>query len=322
MTESRPARCFNLLCGYQDAEFTLKRQHVLIKPGQWSFTRWKTVGQLEAIEVHHPLFRARLFLQGAHLTEFAPLHHANWLWVSNEAIFKPGQAIRGGIPICWPWFGVPDRNPPEVRRRILTGASHGFARVAVWKLEDVRETANEVEISLSLNANQDFADAWTGRALCLATFTFSADSVRIALTTTNVGDSPLAMTQALHTYLPTTDIATTRVEGLEDRVYVDTLENWSDSTQHGPVRFTGETDRIYEGGGPLTVVTPTKSHTLQTVGSDSTVVWNPGPAKAAGLADFPDAAWQHMLCVETANAMADYRVLNEGQSHTIGVMLG
>ncbi len=295
---------------------------MVIKPGQWSFARWKTIGQLEAIEVHHPLFEARLFIQGAHLTHYTPRHQSNWLWVSDKAIFKPGHAIRGGIPLCWPWFGVPDKNPPEVRRRILTGASHGFARTALWNLEDVRETADEVEINLSLLANQDFADAWNGSALCLATYTFSAEGFRIALTTTNLGKSPLALTQALHTYLPTPDIAATRLDGLDGCLYVDTLENWSDFTQHGLVSFEGETDRIYESGTPLTVITPTENRTLQAVGSDSTVVWNPGPDKAARLSDFPDAGWQHMLCVETANALSDYRVLNEGQSHTIGVMIG
>ena len=293
-----------------------------IKPGQWSFTRWTTVGQLEAVEVHHPLFRARVFIQGAHLTQFMPRDQPNWLWVSDRAIFKPGQAIRGGIPICWPWFGVPDKNPPEVRRRILTGAAHGFARTALWKLEDVRENAEEVEVSLSLHANQDFAEAWNGSALCLATFSFSAHGFRVALTTTNLGDSPLAMTQALHTYLPTSDIAATTVEGLHGCTYTDTLDNWSDCQQHGPVVFNGETDRIYESGQPLTVITPTGRRLLQAVGSDSTVVWNPGPHKAARLSDFPDTGWQHMLCVETANALSDYRVLNGGQNHTIGVMIG
>ena len=292
------------------------------KPGEWSFTRWKTIGQLEALEVHHPRFKAQLFIQGAHLTRFTTDNEPNWLWVSEQAIFKPGQAIRGGVPVCWPWFGAPDKNPPEVRRRILTGAAHGFARTALWKLEDVRETANDVEISLSLLANQDFADAWNGSALCLATFTFSAEGFQIALTTTNLGDSPLAMTQALHSYLPTDDIAQTLVEGLDGCIYIDTLENWSDYTQYGPVVFRGETDRIYESGKPLTVVSPNQIRTLHGVGSDSTVVWNPGPQKAAHLADFPDAGWQKMLCVETANALSDYRVLNEGQSHTIGVMIG
>lgn len=292
------------------------------KPGEWLFTRWKTVGQLEALEVHHPRFRAQLFIQGAHLTRYTPENEPNWLWVSEQAAFRPGQAIRGGVPVCWPWFGDPARNPPQVRRRILTSAAHGFARTALWKLEDVRENADQVEISLSLLANQDFADAWTGSALCLATYTFTADGFRIALTTTNLGSAPLAMTQALHTYLPTDDIAKTLVEGLDGCVYIDTLANWREYTQHGPVGFSGETDRIYESGKALTVVTPDQSRTLHAVGSDSTVVWNPGPDKAARLADFPDSGWQRMLCVETANALADYRVLKEGQSHTIGVMMG
>lgn len=293
-----------------------------LKPGHWSFTRWTTVGQLEAMEVHHPLFRARLFLQGAHLTNFVPRNETDWLWLSDTARFEPGRAIRGGIPVCWPWFGVPDKNPPEVRRRILTDTSHGFARTAVWKLEDVRETAHEVEISLSLDANTDFADLWKGRALLLMTFTFSARGCQLALTTTNPGSEPLAFTQALHTYLPTGDIQRTEIRGLENCGYVDALRDWAYDSQQGPVHFHGETDRIYESGEPLKVITPAGLRKLTAVGSDSTVVWNPGPDKAARLSDFPDVAWRSMLCVETANALGDYRVLNEGQSHTLGVMIG
>lgn len=293
-----------------------------LKPGHWSFTRWATVGQLEAIEIHHPRFRARLFLQGAHLTHFAPTDEPEWLWLSDTARFEPGRAIRGGIPICWPWFGVPDKNPPEVRRRILTDASHGFARTAVWKLEDVRETAQEVEVSLSLDANTDFADVWQARARLLVTFNFSPDGCQLALSTTNPGSEPLAFSQALHTYLPTADIRHTRVEGLEDVGYVDSLKDWTYHTQQGPVSFNGETDRIYESGGPLVIATPAGKRKLTAIGSDSTVVWNPGAEKAARLSDFPDDAWQSMLCVENANALSDYRVLNEGQSHTLGVLIG
>ncbi|NMT63772.1 D-hexose-6-phosphate mutarotase [Marinobacter orientalis] len=274
------------------------------------------------MEVHHPRFRARLFLQGAQLTHFAPYDEVDWLWLSDTARFQPGRAIRGGIPVCWPWFGVPDRNPPEVRRRILSDASHGFARTAVWKLEDVRETAGEVEISLSLDANTDFADTWEGHALLLMTFNFSADGCQLALSTTNPGSDPLAFSQALHTYLPVADIRQTRIEGLENCGYVDALQGWSYHTQQGAVRFDGETDRIYESGAPLIIQTPGGIRKLTAIGSDSTVVWNPGPEKAARLSDFPDEAWQSMVCVETANALSDYRVLNEGQSHTLGVMIG
>ncbi|WP_100640723.1 D-hexose-6-phosphate mutarotase [Marinobacter salexigens] len=293
-----------------------------LTPGQWSFIRWKTIGQLEALEVHHPLFQATLFLQGAQLTQFAPKNEQDWLWLSPTARCEPGRAIRGGIPICWPWFGDPARNAPEVRKRVKTESAHGFARTALWKLEAVNESAHEVEISLSLEANKDFEAVWNGHALALLTFNFSVQGCRLALTTTNLGSAPLAYSQALHTYLPTSDIINSRVLGLGHSHYIDTLKGWEYLKQDGPVYFEGETDRIYEYGETLTVVTPEAKRKLTAVGSDSTVVWNPGPEKAAKLTDFPASAWKSMLCVETANAASDYRVLNEGQSHTLGVLIG
>ncbi|MBK1871729.1 D-hexose-6-phosphate mutarotase [Marinobacter sp. 1-3A] len=293
-----------------------------LSPGQWSFIRWNTIGQLEALEIHHPLFEATLFLQGAHLTRFIPKSDEDWLWMSPTARFEPGRAIRGGIPICWPWFGDPARNAPEVRKRVKTQGPHGLGRTAVWKLEDACESAHEVEISLSLDANQDFDNVWHGHALALLTFNFSVRGCQLALTTTNLGSEPLAFSQALHTYLPTSDIKGTRILGLGFAHYIDTLKNWEYCTQDGPIYFDGETDRIYENGDPLTVVTPATSRKLTAIGSDSTVVWNPGPKKALKLSDFPDTAWQTMLCVETANAASDYRVLNSGQSHTLGVLIG
>jgi glucose-6-phosphate 1-epimerase len=290
-------------------------------PGHWSFTRWTTVGQLEAIEVHHPLFSARLFLQGAHLTHFAPTGEAGWLWVSDSVRYETGRAIRGGIPVCWPWFGDPARNPPEVRRRIVTEAPHGFARTAVWQLEDVRESAHDVEVNLSLDANEDFADVWHGHARALLTFRFSCLGCQLALTTVNAGADILAFTQALHSYYPTPDIGATRVSGLDNAAFIDTLDDWRPRLQRGPVQFSGETDRIYEAGEPVTIITPASARLISCSGSDSTVIWNPGPEKAKRLSDFPAAGWRSMLCVETANAGNDYQVLNTGQSHTLAMML-
>jgi len=293
-----------------------------LTPGQWSFTRWTTVGQLEALDVHHPLFSARVFLQGAHLSHYAPEGDRNWLWLSNQARFETGRAIRGGIPVCWPWFGVPDRNPPEVRRRIQTEAAHGYARTALWQVEDVRESGEEVEISLSLNATSDFTDVWDGRARLLLTFVFCEDSCQLALTTSNAGNEPLAITQALHTYLPVGDIERTSVEGLDGVDYVDTLEAWTIRQQSGPIRFAGETDRFYLSGRPVQLSSPHGRFGLRTTGSDSTVIWNPGPDKAASLSDFNPSDWTGMLCVEAANAASDFRALESGQSHTLGLMLG
>lgn len=291
-------------------------------PGSWSFTRWTTVGQLEGLEIRHPLFRAELFLQGAHLTYFAPSDTPNWLWLSKTAQFKTGRAIRGGIPICWPWFGVPERNPDEVRKLIRCDTPHGFARTAVWELEDVTESPQEVEVSLSLTTNDDFNDMWQGRATALLTYRFSAHSLHVALTTTNLGRTPLALSQALHTYLPTPDVTQTRISGLDHNSYIDTLQLWTRELQRGDITFEGETDRIYDTmAKDIGVHIPGAAYHLCSNGSNSAVVWNPGPEKSLMLSDFPDNAWQTMLCVETANALDDIRVLNSGQSHTLGVMI-
>lgn len=291
------------------------------EPGQWSFARWTTINQLEALEIRHPLFNARLFLQGAHLTHFAPVNQGNWLWLSDHARFETGTAIRGGIPICWPWFGVPDRNPPDVRDNILSSSSHGFARTEVWQLEDVVESADSVEVSLSLHANEDFADRWQGHASALITFRFTGDACQIALTTTNLGKAPLAFSQALHTYLPA-DISDTVIAGLDGVSYIDTLRDWAQFRQQGDLVISEEVDRIYQtGGDPIELVSPRGRVTLMSNGSGSTVVWNPGPAKAERLPDFPATAWKSMMCVETANALHDFRLLNRGQSHTLGVMI-
>jgi len=292
-----------------------------LAPGQWSFTRWKTIGQLEALEVQHPLFEAAITLQGAHLVHFSHANESNWLWLSEIARFQPGRAIRGGIPVCWPWFGDPARNPPAIRNHIKTPSAHGFARTALWQLEDVIESAHEVEISLSLTTGADFSEEWEGNALALITFHFSLRGCQIALTTTNLAHEPLALSQALHTYLPTPDITNTRLLGLGDSQYIDTLKDWNYATQDGPVYFDGETDRIYESGDVLIATTPERRTKLIGFGSDSTVVWNPGPDKSQRLSDFPATGWRNMLCVETANAAGDYRVLNTGQSHTLGVLL-
>ncbi|MDC0661928.1 D-hexose-6-phosphate mutarotase [Marinobacter sp. SS21] len=290
-------------------------------PGQWSFTRWTSVEQLEALDVRHPLFSARLFLQGAHLTHFAPTGHANWLWLSDSARFETGRAIRGGIPICWPWFGVPDRNPPDVRETIRTRSAHGFARNEVWQLEEVVEATDSVEISLSLLANDDFKDRWRGHASALLTFRFTRDACQIALTTTNLGQSALAFSQALHSYLPAA-ISDTVITGLDGASYTDTLKDWAQFRQQGDVTFPGEVDRIYQTGGEaITVHSGSQCLHLTSSGSCSAVIWNPGPDKARQLSDFSAQDWKSMVCVETANVLHDFRLLNSGQSHTLGVMI-
>ncbi|WP_148862597.1 D-hexose-6-phosphate mutarotase [Marinobacter fonticola] len=285
------------------------------------FTSLTVANGQEAVEIQHPQFFARIYLQGAHLTHFAPAESDNWLWLSPTARYEAGVAIRGGIPVCWPWFGDPARNPPAVAERIARQTAHGFARTLPWTLERTESSSQHVEVTLSLEPNtldHAFGD-WPVRADI--TFRFTADSCRISLTTRSLSQQPVAFTEALHTYFPTKDVAETTVRGFDATRYTDTLRQWQTFDQSGAIRFDGETDRIYHAGGPIHIDSPQGTTRLETQGSDSTVVWNPGPEKAARLSDFPDTAWKSMLCVETANATPHCIRLMEGQSHTTSLLL-
>ncbi|SDU05711.1 D-hexose-6-phosphate mutarotase [Halopseudomonas salegens] len=290
----------------------------------WQYTHMIRLGELDAVEVRHPAFIARVCLQGAHLVHFAPTGQDNWLWLSEQVQFLPGRSIRGGVPICWPWFGVPEKNPPAVRDQLRTDAAHGFARTALWSLAGVAESADAVSVRLALSAADLQAPQWSGEARAELLLTFTAVSCSLELVTTNLGASPLHITQALHTYLPTPDIHNTRVHGLAGCRYIDTLQEWQEFEQRGPVRFSGETDRIYYSNPqqPLGIYhAETCAVQLEASGSHSTVVWNPGPEKAQRLSDFLPAAWTRMLCVETANALDDAQSLEPGDSAHLSLMM-
>ena len=283
--------------------------------------RREQVGELEALSIQYPRFSARLFLQGAHLTHYAPSGQENWLWVSPEAQYRQGRAIRGGVPVCWPWFGDPARNPQAVSHQISTPAAHGFARHQLWTLATVEETDDQVHVVLTLDASHGYEGQWSGQARAQAAFTFTSESCQIELMTENVGAEPLALSQALHTYLPVKDIATAAVHGLEGAAYLDTLDGWQRKQQQGAVRFVGETDRIYLQHGRLQLATGDRRRVLLGEGSGSAIVWNPGPEKAARLSDFGAEDWRRMVCIETANAADDCVTLPPGGQTRLALML-
>lgn len=286
------------------------------------YTQLETLGELEAIRIRHPLLEATVVLQGAHLVHFAPAGEDNWLWMSPLARFEKGVAIRGGVPVCWPWFGDPGHNPAPVKSLVDTDKAHGFARTALWSVDQLEELEEAVNLTLVLDAAGPPGNTpWQGQARVSLTLSFSPEDLTLALTTRNTGTGPLAITQALHTYLPTEQVSATRIRGLEGAHYLDTLDDWNPKHQEGTVTFDGETDRIYQAAPELHIHSPDRTCRLASRGSASTVVWNPGPEKAARLSDFPDDAWTGMLCVETANAADDYRELQPGASHTLSATL-
>ena len=291
-----------------------------------AFVRLARRKTLACLEIRHPAFRADILLQGAQLLHFSPMGEDNWLWLSETADYLPGVSVRGGIPVCWPWFGNADRNPAAVQSTMVSGAAlpaHGFARTVEWQLHDLYEAADRIELTLGFSPEDRYAHLWQGKADVKARWTFSRCGMQMELITRNLGATPLPFSQALHTYFPTADIHQTRLQGLNGCEYIDTLQGWQRLQQQGDVRFVAETDRICfaPSAQPLTLISPQRRFTLRAENSHSCVVWNPWIAKSRRLGQFQPSAWQTMFCVETANAADDHVMLDVGGSHIMSLHL-
>lgn len=255
-----------------------------------------------------PACTAELYLQGAHVTAWQPTGQQPALFLSGRSAFAPGKAIRGGIPVIFPWFGAPDTSPVHP-----TGnpSAHGFARVWPWTLRFAALAGEDLHLSFTLDHN-DRLHAQGFDFLHLALDVVFGPTLTLRLVAGNNGDAPFLIEEALHTYLHVGDVRQVSVEGLVDTTYLDKTDNFERKVQADPdLRFTTETDRPYlNTTGPVTLVDPVLGRHLRVTKkqSQTTVVWNPAAALAAKLPDLGPDDWQHFACIETANA-ADNAVL-------------
>ena len=249
------------------------------------------------------------------------------IWLSEEAAFQQGQSVRGGIPVCWPWFGDLKRNPDDVQTTYQSEAEapfHGLVRSLNWQLTHQRCEGDSGVLEFTCPQALGELPGWP-HPVELSLQIRLDERLHISLTSRNQGARPVAISQALHSYFAIGDIHQASVEGLQGHRYIDTLENWQLRKQPDAPRIEGETDRIYlDLPSTLALRDPAWNRriTLQTRGSRSAILWNPWIAKAQRLSQFADDAWQRMLCIETANAMDDRILLGAGASHTLAVSIG
>ncbi|MBL0920145.1 MAG: D-hexose-6-phosphate mutarotase [Hydrogenophaga sp.] len=275
-------------------------------------------GGLPLLQVDNRHASARLSLQGAQLLGYQPAGAPEALFVSPNAVFAPGQPIRGGVPVCWPWFG-PD---PEGRGR----PAHGFARNRLWALRSATHTDDgATELRLGLTDDAATRALWP-HAFDLELAVTVGPALRLALTTRNTGGDGFTLTQALHSYFAVGDIAAVQVQGLDGCRYIDKVAGASAPLprQAGPVVFDGQVDRIYQGVPPgLQVVDAAAGRriALRSEGSTTAVVWNPGAALAATMADLGAGAHRGYVCVETANAGDEVIAIAPGASHRMAVVI-
>lgn len=251
----------------------------------------------KGVRLTHGSDHALVALEGAHVVAWR--HRGrDMLWCA--ATRPAGKPLRGGIPVCWPWFGSHPDDPSQ--------PSHGVARWRTWTI--VEQGAAHVVMALTEGTLSARIEVELG------------DDLRVSLTTVSNGTLPATVSAALHTYLAVDDIANVRGIGLDGATYADKLEGYARKVQKGDVRFTGETDRIYATDGPVRMVEGSRHVEVDGAGtSHSTVVWNPWVETSARLGDMAPDDYRRMLCLETAWAGDDARVLAPGTTATLTTVL-
>lgn len=273
---------------------------------------------LRGWRVETPACRALICQQGAQLLEFQSRGEPPLLWLSPRATRQPGKAIRGGIPLCFPWFGPHPADPAR--------PAHGFARQRDWTLARAGQAPDMsgLELEFTLAADAATRELWPHEFLATLRMRLG-HQLALQLAVTNTGSSPFSFSFAFHSYFPLADSSRARVEGLGGSTCIDQLSAGRQrSRQTGPVRFSGETDRIFLGTpGDCRLVDEATGYAIHvtTTGCRSVVAWNPGAEKAARLADMPADAWRGMACVEAGNVGEDATVLQAGKTGTYSMVL-
>jgi glucose-6-phosphate 1-epimerase len=283
------------------------------------------LGELACWRIRHADAELVISQQGAQVLSYQPAGQAPLIWLSEQATYQRGQSVRGGVPVCWPWFGDLSRNPPAVQTLVPEPSSapfHGGVRTLDWQLQLLAPDADGISLEFRCPAPTSAAN-WPA-ALELELHIRLDQRLSISLISHNSGSQPLTISQALHSYFAVSDIRQVEVEGLAGCRYIETLEDWQTRQQSGPLSFSGETDRIYqELPSILSIRDPgwQRRLCLESHGSRSAVLWNPWIDKAQRLSSFAADAWQQMLCIETANVWDDCVQLAAGASHNLGVTL-
>ena len=267
------------------------------------------------LDIANDYATASIALHGAQVFHFQPKHQQPVLWCSQSAHFTAGKPIRGGVPICWPWFGKhSDSNFP----------AHGFARNHFWQCDSVMQLDNgETELCLSLSSAKITQTVWP-KAYELALVIQIGEQLNIALTMKNKSNVDCVYTAALHSYLAVGDINTVTLNGLEDVAYADKVNDVTCVAQREPVSVLEPMDRVYQNTvASVSVNDPAWNRKLliEKSGSLTTVVWNPWAEAAKKLSDFDNNGYVNMICVEAANAFDDVVSLAPGEQYTLATTL-
>jgi len=264
------------------------------------------------IVVDNDFAKAEIAVLGAHVLQYQPTGQQAVLWLSKDAVYERGRAVRGGIPLCWPWFGDhPDDSSMP---------AHGFARTGEFDIIRIENTDNgETLMTLRLE-NKDSTQALWPHPFTLDVHITVGESLSVSMTMTNKSRETQTFTAALHSYFSIDNVTTSHIEGLDDTPYFDKVQDFATFEQAGDITIDQEVDRVYvPTQSDVLIIDKGLNRTVRIAktGSHSTVVWNPWIDKAAAMGDFHNEGYQTMVCVETSNALTDSVSLDSDESHTI-----
>jgi glucose-6-phosphate 1-epimerase len=276
-----------------------------------------TAAGLPVADIRNSYATASVAVQGGHVITFQPHGQQPVLWVSSLSAFEPGKTIRGGIPVCWPWFGA---HPTDASKPF-----HGFVRAAMWQVRGTSVGPQDVtKIRLGLTESEASLALWP-YAFDLEIVVTVGAQLRVELIARNRGDQPFVCGGALHSYYTVGDVRRIAIHGLDGAEYLDKVEGFKRKSQHGPVTIEGETDRVYIDTAATCVIDDPalgRRIDIAKLGSRTTVVWNPWIEKAEQLDDFGDEEYLSMVCVETANANTDVATVAPGGEHRLSAEIG
>lgn len=280
--------------------------------GQVSFV--SLPGELCAVDIKNNFATARILLQGAQLVHWQPAGERPVIWLSPAAKYVGGKSLRGGVPVCWPWFG------PHASEAGFP--AHGVARTRLWQVSDVGTTdSGAIRVTLQFSPGVDAQAHWPYASSLELSIIVDA-ALTMTLVTRNESDTSITVGQALHTYFAVSDVRQCQVRGLEGVEFLDKVDNLQRKQQAGAVTIDGEVDRVYLGTASDCVIEDPqwqrRIHIAKT-GSNTTVVWNPWQEKAAAFGDMGVDDYLRMLCVESANAEDDVVVLAPGGEYELSV---
>jgi len=265
---------------------------------------------LPTVFVENESATAEITLLGAHVISFIPKGGKDLMWMSPKTVYAEGSALRGGVPICWPWFGKKN------------GISHGIVRRYNWTFAGAEEiSAAKTVVTFTIDDSEESMKVWDCKFHLEMKVTV-ADTLTLELTTVNTDSKAFEIGQAFHTYFNVGAISAVKVNGFENKEYLDKAagSTGSGKVPNGPVVVEGEVDRVFQNApGPFQIADASMNRAIEitTANSNSAVIWNPWIEKSTTMSDYPADGYLTMICVETCNAVDDVRTIQPGASHTL-----